>query len=99
MARRTKLREKERSQQRILVWGFPARIAVLLIPGFDQRVGWSEPSATAVIAAMAIAFGAPEPGAIRCRPPGVPSPSTISSNACLAFSTHARAPDAALLWD
>ena len=57
IARRTKLREKERTQRRILVWGYPSLIAALVIPGLDHRFGWSEPSDTAVVAAMAIVFG------------------------------------------
>jgi len=57
IARRTKLREKEPSQRRILVWGYPALIAALVLPGLDHRFGWSAPPAAAVIAAMALVLG------------------------------------------
>jgi protein-S-isoprenylcysteine O-methyltransferase Ste14 len=57
IARRTKLREKEQAQRRILVWGYPSMIAALVIPGLDHRFGWSAPPTAAVVAAMATVLG------------------------------------------
>lgn len=57
IARRTKLREKEQAQRRILIWGYPSMIAALGIPGLDHRFGWSEPPTAAVVAAMAMVLG------------------------------------------
>ncbi|RPJ80631.1 MAG: hypothetical protein EHM13_11740, partial [Acidobacteria bacterium] len=54
LARRFKLREKERSQRHVLAWGAPFLLAALIIPGFDRRHGWSEPPVAAVATAMAM---------------------------------------------
>jgi protein-S-isoprenylcysteine O-methyltransferase Ste14 len=57
IARRLKMREKERTQRHILAWGYPPLLAAVIIPGLDHRFGWSEPPAAVVFAAMAIALG------------------------------------------
>ena len=57
IARRLQLREKERTQRRILVWGYPALIGALVIPGLDHRCGWSAPPLAVVIGALAVALG------------------------------------------
>ena len=57
IARRFKLREKERAQRRILAWGSPLLLAALIIPGLDYRFGWSEPPLAAVVAALALSLG------------------------------------------
>jgi len=58
IARRTRLREKERTQRRVVGWGAPVLLAAWVIPGLDHRFGWSHPPAAAVIAALAVTLGA-----------------------------------------
>jgi protein-S-isoprenylcysteine O-methyltransferase Ste14 len=53
IARRTKLRENDPAERRILAWGYPSLVAALVIPGLDRRFGWSEPSLAVVVAAQA----------------------------------------------
>jgi protein-S-isoprenylcysteine O-methyltransferase Ste14 len=57
LARRFKLREKERIQHRIQAWGFPFILATLIIPGLDRRFGWSEPPAATVVTALILSLG------------------------------------------
>ena len=57
IARRFKLREKEQTQRRILVWGYPAFLAAVVVPGLDHRFGWSAPPVPAVAVAMVIVLG------------------------------------------
>lgn len=56
MARRSKMREKERTQRRIVAWSCPPALATFIIPGLDHRFGWSEPPVAVVVAAMAMAL-------------------------------------------
>ncbi len=58
LARRSKLREKERTQRRVIDWGWLPTLGTFVIPGLDFRFGWSEPPVGAVIAAMAISLAA-----------------------------------------
>jgi protein-S-isoprenylcysteine O-methyltransferase Ste14 len=56
MARRLKLREKERPQQRLTVIALPFSLAALAIPGYDHQYGWSDVPAAAVVAALALSL-------------------------------------------
>jgi len=56
MARRLRVREKERAQRRIQAWGSLSFLAALVLPGIDHRLGWSHPPLAVVVAAMAIAL-------------------------------------------
>jgi len=56
IARRLKMRETERAQQRLGVIGFPFNIATLAIPGLDHRYGWSQVPVGAVIAALTLSL-------------------------------------------
>ena len=56
MARRLKLHEEERTQRRILAWGYPAFAAEFIVPGLDYRFGWSEPPLAVVGLAMFISL-------------------------------------------
>jgi protein-S-isoprenylcysteine O-methyltransferase Ste14 len=53
IVRRSTMREKERTQRRVLAFGTPLLLAVLVIPGFDHRFGWSHPSLSVVVASLA----------------------------------------------
>ena len=53
IARRSKYREKDRTQRKILSWGLPFFLAMIVVPGLDRRFGWSEPPLVVVVAAMA----------------------------------------------
>jgi protein-S-isoprenylcysteine O-methyltransferase Ste14 len=57
IARRSRLREKERTQRRVLAWGYPPYLASVITPGLDHRFGWSAPPTALVLTAMAIALG------------------------------------------
>ncbi len=57
VARRSKVRESERTQRRIIPWGYPPVLAAFIIPGLDHRFGWSDPPLALVTAAMAIVLG------------------------------------------
>jgi len=57
LARRFKLREKERVQHRIQAWGFPFILATLAVPCLDRRFGWSEPPGAAVITSLLLSLG------------------------------------------
>lgn len=54
--RRFRLKEKERTQRRLLAWGYPAFLAAIVIPGLDHRFGWSSPPVPLVFAALALVF-------------------------------------------
>ncbi len=56
IARRLTMREKERTQRRVLAWGLPAYLGIIIIPGLDRRFGWSEPPPAAVVGALAISL-------------------------------------------
>jgi protein-S-isoprenylcysteine O-methyltransferase Ste14 len=57
IARRSKLREKEQTQRRIIAWSYPPLLAALVIPGLDRRFGWSDPPVAVIVAALVIALG------------------------------------------
>ncbi len=57
IARRSRYREKEGSQRRVLAWALPFQLAMFIVPGLDHRFDWSRPPLAAVLAAMAIALG------------------------------------------
>jgi protein-S-isoprenylcysteine O-methyltransferase Ste14 len=52
IVRRSTMREKERTQRRVLAFGTPLLLAALVIPGFDHRFGWSHPPLGVVVAAL-----------------------------------------------
>jgi protein-S-isoprenylcysteine O-methyltransferase Ste14 len=54
--RRSVMREKERTQRRVLAFGTPLLLAAFMIPGFDHRFGWSDPPLSVVIAALAVSL-------------------------------------------
>jgi protein-S-isoprenylcysteine O-methyltransferase Ste14 len=56
LVRRTKLREKEPAQRRIVASSLPAMVAALVIPGLDHRFGWSEPPIPVIGLALAISL-------------------------------------------
>ena len=41
LARRLKLKEKERAQRRLLSLAYPVYVAAFVLPGLDRRFGWS----------------------------------------------------------
>ncbi len=41
LARRLRMKEKERRQKAIMLWSYPLFLAAFLLPGFDRRFGWS----------------------------------------------------------
>ena len=53
---RLKLREKERTQQRVVSWGMPIFLALMLLPGLDRRFAWSAIPTPAVVAAQVLAL-------------------------------------------
>ncbi len=57
IARRFKMREKERHQRRVMAFGVPFYLAALILPGLDRRFGWSEIPTAAVVAALALSLG------------------------------------------
>ncbi len=56
LVRRSKMREKERAQRSIQVWGAIVLVAALILPGLDHRFGWSSPPLAVQVAAMILAF-------------------------------------------
>lgn len=56
VARRMKMREKERAQQHLTLIAFPFNIATLAIPGLDHQYGWSEVPVAVVIAALTLSL-------------------------------------------
>ena len=54
LARRMRLRERERAQRRIIAWGTPLLLAALIVSGLDHRFGWSHPSVVVVAVAMVV---------------------------------------------
>jgi protein-S-isoprenylcysteine O-methyltransferase Ste14 len=56
IVRRSTMREKERTQRRVLAFGTPLLLAALVIPGFDHRFGWSNPPLVVVVAALAVSL-------------------------------------------
>ena len=56
IVRRSKMREKERTQRRVLAFGSPLLLAAFVIPGFDHRFGWSDPPLSVVVAALAVSL-------------------------------------------
>jgi protein-S-isoprenylcysteine O-methyltransferase Ste14 len=58
LERRMRLREKEPVQRRIMALSTPLFLIVLLLPGFDERFGWSHVPAPAVVAADLLVLAA-----------------------------------------
>ncbi len=56
LARRLKMKEKERPQRIVLLLGLPATLALFILPGLDHRFAWSHPPLAVVIAAQALAL-------------------------------------------
>jgi protein-S-isoprenylcysteine O-methyltransferase Ste14 len=56
LERRLTLKEKERTQRRVVTWGTPLILVLFVIPGLDRRFGWSEPPLAIVVAAQALAL-------------------------------------------
>lgn len=54
LERRMQLREKERTQRRILSWSAPIFIALVAVPPLDWRFGWSTVATPAVVVAQAL---------------------------------------------
>jgi protein-S-isoprenylcysteine O-methyltransferase Ste14 len=57
IARRLKMRERERPQRRILAIGVPFYVGVLVLPGLDHRFGWSAIPAAVAVAALGLSLG------------------------------------------
>ena len=56
LARRLKVREADKTQRRIQLWGSPISFAMLILPGIDYRLGWSSPPLALQIIAMVFAL-------------------------------------------
>ncbi len=56
LARRSKIREKERAQRSIQAWGSLVFLAALILPGLDHRFGWSSTPSVVQIAALVVVF-------------------------------------------
>ncbi len=56
LARRFQMREKEKTQRRVLAWGYPFLLASFIVPGLDHRFGWSAPPLAAVILALILSL-------------------------------------------
>ena len=56
LQRRIDMREKERTQRRVLSWGAPVFAALYILPGLDHRFGWSAVPLTTVIVAQVSAL-------------------------------------------
>ena len=54
LERRMKAKEKVGEQKLIVMLSFPVFILGFILPGFDKRFGWSDPSPTIVILALVI---------------------------------------------
>jgi protein-S-isoprenylcysteine O-methyltransferase Ste14 len=54
LARRLKVKEKERAQRLVQAWGFLSFSAILVLPGVDRRLGWSHVPLAVEIAALAV---------------------------------------------
>jgi protein-S-isoprenylcysteine O-methyltransferase Ste14 len=50
------MREKERTQRRVLSWGAPVFTALYILPGLDRRFGWSMVPLGVVLVAEACAL-------------------------------------------
>jgi protein-S-isoprenylcysteine O-methyltransferase Ste14 len=55
LERRLTMREKERTQRRLVTWSMPAFVALMLVPGLDRRFGWSAVPAAAAADALVLA--------------------------------------------
>jgi protein-S-isoprenylcysteine O-methyltransferase Ste14 len=51
---RITMREKERTQRRVVSWGMPVFVALMLVPGLDRRFGWSAVPVVVVLAALGL---------------------------------------------
>jgi protein-S-isoprenylcysteine O-methyltransferase Ste14 len=56
LARRSKMREREPAQRRVIAWAWVPTLGVFVLPGLDHRFGWSHPALAVVLAAMACAL-------------------------------------------
>lgn len=56
LERRFTMKEKERTQRRVVLWSAPLLLALYVVPGLDRRFAWSEPPLAAVVAAQALAL-------------------------------------------
>jgi len=56
IVRRSTMREKERTQRRVLAFGLPLLLAALVIPGFDHRFGWSAPPLGVVFGGLVLSL-------------------------------------------
>jgi protein-S-isoprenylcysteine O-methyltransferase Ste14 len=56
LERRLTMKEKERTQRRVVSWGSPLILALFVLPGLDRRFGWSHAPLGAVVAAQALAL-------------------------------------------
>lgn len=54
LERRLTMREKERTQRRVISWGMPIFVALLTLPGLDRRFGWSAVPVAAEVAGLAL---------------------------------------------
>jgi protein-S-isoprenylcysteine O-methyltransferase Ste14 len=54
LERRFRMRERERTQRRVISWGAGLAVALFVLPGLDRRFGWSAPPRAAVLAAQAL---------------------------------------------
>jgi protein-S-isoprenylcysteine O-methyltransferase Ste14 len=54
LERRLQMKEKERTQKRVIGFGLPLIVGIFVIPGLDRRFGWSELPIAVEIAAQAI---------------------------------------------
>jgi protein-S-isoprenylcysteine O-methyltransferase Ste14 len=52
--RRCMMKEKERAQRPVVLWGGIVTLALFILPGLDRRFGWSHPGLAAVIAGQAL---------------------------------------------
>jgi len=55
--RRFKMKEEERAQRRIQVWGMLLFLAVFVVSGLDYRFGWSDPPLPMVVVALILSLG------------------------------------------
>ena len=56
LERRFRMKEKERTQRWVVLWGGLFTLALYILPGLDRRFGWSHPALAAVIVAQGLTF-------------------------------------------
>ncbi len=57
LERRLRVKEKERQQIYVLIFGWPSILGIFLLPGFDRRFSWSAVPPALVIAADVVVLG------------------------------------------